>query len=463
MEIKTPNINPNYKIIKQEIQTALTPKTKKQNDKTGTRIYPFIKVDICDNLIYQNVYLKKCIETLSEDTIYNDITVLGDNEETGNLIKQFWEKSQDEMQKQAVDYYSYGFGASEVIFDNTGKPVKLVEIQADTLYIKKEKNTPTEQNPTGISYYAVQSLAGQDDIKMRLHFLDYDETDDDLPVCFWLGGGRKSNFYDYPCWIECFNHVSASVNLDLLNAQKIVDGNLVSGILTIIRPPAATDPNAEDLDDTLENKMRAKGNGIFTLELKTLNPNIPLTVDYIQISESNYDYLSELGKASDSKILSTFKIPKARLLIDDTTESMNSNKTNTLYKIYTGELQNRQRQFENSMREFNRLFFEYDVRVDIETPVFVDDKEIEANITINLFNNSLITLGQAITKIGKIYPEFNDLEIDTDNVIYGERYYNGKPLGLTNTDDEENRLNMIGELIETTKINNILSTESENR
>ena len=79
--------------------------------------------------------------------------------------------------------------------------------------------------------------------------------------------------------------------------------------------------------------MQNKGNGVFTLELTTLNPDIPIGVDYIQISESNYDYLEKLAEKSDIKILANFKIPKARLLIDDTTESINSNKTNTLYKI----------------------------------------------------------------------------------------------------------------------------------
>ena len=291
---------------------------------------------------------------------------------------------------------------------------------------------------------------------MKLSHLQYGPEDDDLPTCFWLGGGRKSSFFDYPMWISCFNHVSASVSLDMLDAKKISDGNLVSGILTIIRPPGLEG----DEVDSLEERMEEKGNGLFTLELTTLNPNIPLTVDYIQISESNYDYLTQLADKCDGKILATFKIPKARLLIDDTTESMNSNKTNTLYEIYTRELSNRQRPLENKMNKFNTRYFDYDGKVDIETPVFIDRKEIEADITLKLFDSGLITFGQAIMKICKTFPEFNDIELDEDNPIYNERYFHGQPFGTIEDNQQETDFYNIGDFIETAKINEVFSRES---
>ena len=65
MEINTPSkINPQYEINKTQIQTLLEPTTTKPDDKNGTRIYPYLSVDLCDNLIYQNVLLKTCIEVL---------------------------------------------------------------------------------------------------------------------------------------------------------------------------------------------------------------------------------------------------------------------------------------------------------------------------------------------------------------------------------------------------------------
>ena len=456
LQITTPKkINDQYTINKQAIDVVLNKAdTIKTNDLTrGKQIKPFLPVAICDNLIYQNVLLNKCISTLAEDTVYNDISLTSKLENVDEikveLIKDFWVYNQDELVKQITDWYSYGFGGAELLYDTNGEPAGLSQIQADTLYILRDEY----QGNT--IYYAVQQINGVDKVRMRLHdrLSEYPEKDNELPICFWLGGGRKSDFFDYPCWISCFNQVSASVTLDILNTQKINDGNLVSGILLIKRPPTPLNTETTDaIDDSLEEKMQQHGNSIFTLELTTLNPNIPLEVDYIQISESNYDYLLKLGEEADSKILTCFKIPKARLLIDDTTESMNSNKTNTLYKIYSIELNNLQRPLEIQMSKFNYTFFEFNGYCEIETPVFVDEKDVEAQTTINLFNNGLITLGQAVKNIGKIFPAYNTETISEDNPIYYERYYNGNPLGFADG-ELDNPITDVGDLIDYIKIN----------
>lgn len=453
MQINTPTkINPNYNINKKIVDTAINPpETVKPDDvNKGIRITPYIPVNICDNLIMQNVLLNTCIEVLSEDMVFNDITLQSEN--PNEDIINFWETNQDELKYQITDWNSYGFGASEIIYNTDANVAELKQIPANTLYISKEKHKTTGE----WLFYAVQQVTGHDNVKMRLsHMLEtYPPEDDNLPQCFWIGGGRKSDFFDYPCWISCFNNVSASVSLDMLDAQKLSDGNLISGILVIKRPPPLED---EELDDTLQEKMENHGSGVFTLELTSLNPDIPLTVDYVQISESNYQYLKELSEKCDSKILACFKIPKARLLIDDTTESMNSNKTNTLYKIYTNELNNRQRLLENNMRAFNTHYFQCNDKIEIETPVFIDDKEIEAQTITGLFNNGLITLGQAIEKIGLIFPEFNNTEFDATNPVYNERYYNGEPLGINSTSEEEQEIYNIGDYIDMEKINQVFS------
>jgi len=477
MEITAPaKTNRTHFINKDYKEKLLNPVDTIKVDDTnrGTHIKPYLPVALCDNLIMQNVFLSICIDTLAEDTILNDISFNGLDSDKIKLeiVKEFWLNNQDELLKQLTDYYSYGFGASEIIFAGN-EPVEIVQIQADTLYIKKETVKEYETGESKLVYYAVQQVNGVDKVKMRLlnRLDEYPSNDEDLKICFWLGGGRRSSFFDYPCWLPAFNHVSASVSLDMLNADKLANGNLISGILTIIRPPAPINLNNTDgtisdipVEDTLEEKMEEKGSGLFTLELTTLNPDIPLDVKYIQISESNYQYLEELGKDSDSKILACMKIPKARLLIDDTTESMNSNKTNTLYKIYSNELSKRQRPLENLIRNFNETLFEITAKVDIVTPVFVDDKEIESNINTTLFDKGLITFGQAVHKILELFPEYEeylDLSIDYANPIYNERYYNGKPLGLT--EKLNNPVTEVGDLIDYTQINKLLSEESNNR
>lgn len=467
MEITAPaKVNNQYRINKEARDILLTNYTtvKEDDNKSNNSIYPYLSVGVCDNLIMQNVNLRNAIDILAEDMIYNNIIIQSqdDKDSNDNLIQDitdFWKDNEEELCNTVKDYISYGFGASEIISHNDkNTPDELQQISADTLYIEKKQYYNNETNEKETYYYAVQKVTGHKDVYLKLSHLDYpdDEYNNSLPVCLWIGKGRRSNFYDYPLWIECFNHVSAAINLDLLDAKKINEGNLVSGILVIKRPPLT--PEDDDVDETLQEKMENHGSGIFTLDLTSLNPDIPLTVDYIQISESNYEYLKELADKSDAKILATLRIPKARMMIDDVTESMNSNKTNTLYKIYTIELNNRQRPIERRMRNFNREYFGFDGRCSIETPVFVDDKEIEAKNTIDIFNNGLITLGQAIDKVASIYPEFNELKIDENNPIYSERYYNGQPLGLTSSPESDLREQLLqfGDYVDSTVIEDSL-------
>ena len=129
------------------------------------------------------------------------------------------------------------------------------------------------------------------------------------------------------------------------------------------------------------------------------------------------------------------KIPKARLMIDDTKESMNSNKTSTLWEIYTKELESLQIVYENIIDDFNCKYFQIQTYTNIGTPIFTDKKQIEVASTIQLFDMGLLTLGEAITNIKKYYPEL-ELEVNPNNPLYNERYYKGQVLGMANYDEE---------------------------
>ena len=58
-------------------------------------------------------------------------------------------------------------------------------------------------------------------------------------------------------------------------------------------------------------------------------------------------------------------------------------------------------------------------------------------------------------------PEFNDVEIDENNPIYNERYFHGQPFGMTADTPKESEFYNIGDFIETTKINEVFSRESQ--
>ena len=123
-------------------------------------------------------------------------------------------------------------------------------------------------------------------------------------------------------------------------------------------------------------------------------------------------------------------------MIDDVTESMNSNKSNTIYEIYTKSLENEQLPFEIEINKFNKKYFDYEGIVDIETPIFSDKKDVEINTILTLFNNGLITLGEAIKAVSVYYPALQ-LEYSDSNPIYDERFYNGRILGMSEYSDED--------------------------
>ena len=133
-------------------------------------------------------------------------------------------------------------------------------------------------------------------------------------------------------------------------------------------------------------------------------------------------------------------------MIDDQTESMNSQKSNTIYEIYTKALTNEQMPFEVEINKFNKKYFKYAGIVDIETPIFSDKKEIEVASILQLWNNGILTLGETIKAISVLYPHL-ELEYDENNPLYADRYYNGNLLGIEPNTDELNSFDSVGDLI----------------
>lgn len=445
MKIEYPLLNSSLDIAKRQIQSELTPTTQKEDGHYKLRIDPVVPVSIAESLILQNNKLDKSIRILSQDIILNEFSfVNAEDSEIEKQILEFWKNNINELYKQIQEFYSYGFGVSEIIIDKkTGLPKKLYQIPAKTVFIHEERN-PDENGEIVSSYYAIQQVVGKEDVKMRLSRYNYTEEDDDLPICLWLGGGKTSEFYDVPYWLPAFNSISAKVSLDELNAKKINEGNLLSGILTVVRPPNVQ--GEESIDDTLEEQMNDAGTGIMTLELQSFNTDIPFNVQYIPISEQNYDYLSKLAENCDDDVLSCFSIPKIRMMNASEKESMNSNKSDVIYEVYTKSLENEQMPFEIQINKFNKKYFNYDGIVNIKTPIFSDKKELEVDMILKLFNNGVLTLGQCINAISIIYPHF-EMQVDENNPLFADRYYNGNLLGIEPNTDDLNSFDDVRDLI----------------
>ena len=411
------------------------------DQKQYVQIKPLVPAAVVKNIVLSNDLVFTCVDTLAQDIILTELKIL-DSElnDVDDEITDFWDKKTLYQVYLAIkDRLAYGFGALEILFDENNRPVGLEQVSAETLQIVTEKDKYTGDN----SYYGLYNN-GTDRIKMRLSRFKYSPDDDELPVLLWLGGGEISNFFDIPRWIPAFNKISADTLLDELNAKKINEGNLLSGILTVVSPPmnkTEVDENGnvstltakEQIDNTLQEQIQNAGVGLLTLHLQQLTAELPLNIQYIPITENNYDYLRQLAEDTDNSILRLFKIPKARLLIDDTKESMNSNKTNTLWNIYNKELESIQRIYEAEIHNFNLDYFDIETIVDLTLPIFVDIKQIEIDNMLKIFDSGLLTLNQALVIVRRLYP---DLEIEDDLINGDNRYYRGQIFGLADLDEE---------------------------
>ena len=432
----------NYSINKRQLQDELDKQTVKiDTAENSNMLKPLIPVTVAKQLIYSNDVLEKCIRTLSQDTILSEMKFMNlDGEEAPSNVIDFWNVENIYQLYLAVqEYYSYGFGACEIIYNEKKEPKKLAQIPAESLYIKKEQYR-NDEGELLTSHYAMQQI-GTHHIQMRLSHFDYTEDDQELPICLWIGDGKTSDFYNVPYWLPAFNKVSANITLDELNAKKIEEGNLLSGILTVITPPLQSQFNEEtgefeeiegrkQIENTLQEQMSNAGTGIMTLHLEQLTADLPLNVNYIPISEQNYDYLAKLADDCDESVLRCFSVPKIRLMIDDVKESMNSNKSDTIWEIYTKVLEVEQMPFESIINRFNMKYLEYDGLVNITTPIFSEKRKIEISNIIKLFNTGLLTLGEAIMQLKKYYTDLNT-DIDENNPLYNERYFKGQVMGFS--------------------------------
>lgn len=441
MNINYHKINPQYEIDKQQIQQSTSVTQKKEDANNQTILSPLVPPAVSKRLIHSNDLLATCIETLAQDIILNDIKTLTiDGEEVNQTITDFWNiRNIYQLYLAVQDRIGYGYGALELIYNRDGYLKELKQISAETLDIQVKKNNNNEE-----SYYA-RYTNGTDKFNMKLSRYNYDNEDDLLHTCLWLGGGKESEFYDIPCWFESFNKISANMLLDELNAKKLNEGNLISGILTVISPPMTKKEfdketgelkettGGEQINNKLQEQIEAAGTGWMVLHLEQLTSELPLNVQYIPITEQNYDYLEKLAEGCDNSILRRFKIPKVRLMIDDIKESMNSNKSDTIWEIYTKELTSLQIIYENIIDDFNKKYFEIETITDIGTPIFSDKKEIETTNIINLFEKGILTLNQAITQLTPYYPELN---LQVDKAIGDSRFYKGQLLGMADYEQE---------------------------
>lgn len=413
-------------MIKKSLDNTLKPYTHKKDNKLQGYLYPLIPIRACKHVIDNFAPLNAVIRVLSSDVTLNEFSFYISNDPQGNfpLVDEFWLNNKNEFAKAVSQYLGFGFGALEILFDakEPNKPAKLRQIPSETILIKQKRFGEFTYN------YAEYNSRGTKKL-FRITREDYDNISpfDDKSVGYviWLGGDTESNWYTKPFWSSAYLDILTAMKKKELDYKVISSGNIPKGVLFIKAPPANSEDGEESVYDSLKSQFRDSAGGVAISYLETPMNDTTLTTEYVNIQEDNYDYLNDLIDRTTNLILTLYRVPKARLMIDDSRESMNSNKTQTLYEIYTLDLETYQYPIEQEINTFNADFFNCITSCDIKTPNFADTKETKVNTIINIYSCGIITLKQAIDMITSLYPEFDWSDVDFNDPELNQRFYHG--------------------------------------
>lgn len=389
-------------------------------------IMPIVPVNECKYVINNYPTLKAVIRCLSVDTIYNEFNfnnIDGEEIDVKELL-QFWKKNKTEFKKAVDNHLGYGYGACEIAFySNDGKPAKLRQMPVETICIEI-------QHFNGKAYhYCNYSYENEQQKLFRITRENYDditpEMDGSVGWCLWLGGGTESQWYDRPIWYSAKKYLFTAIAKIELDFDNISNGNIPKSALFIKGPP--DNPQAGELSvyDSLRMQFRQSGGGVAIAYLETPLDSDDLRTEYVKIQDDNYDYLNNLIEMTDTVLLELYRVPKIRLMIDDNKESLNSNKSQTLYEIYSLDLESYQMPYEYEIDIFTEMFYDLNVYCSIQTPIFVDNKATQVETILNQYDLGVLRLKDALKRISELYPEHNWEEIDWEDPELAQRFYHG--------------------------------------
>ena len=117
---------------------------------------------------------------------------------------------------------------------------------------------------------------------------------------------------------------------------------------------------------------------------------------------------------------------------------MNSDKTKSIWEIYTLNLQNEQKTPKQFIRKLIIDLYNIKVNVDISTPIFSDRREIEVNLISQVWNDGALTLKQYITALADYIEtiDLNDYDFTINPDIWNYRKLPELQSGFSESDLE---------------------------
>ena len=391
-------------------------------------------------------YVAKSSRILANDVLFNNITLsssdLNDDDsvlkEQVKQIQEYLMSNIDELYNLAVDYYYSGWGAIEYVWNNTQFSLKQIPIHTckiKRITINKEYVFLLEQKINSkTKYFKIMGETYPDD------FLFY--NGEKLGYTAIIGGDNIYQFYSLPYWVQDYKKILTQIAIAESDYKSVANGNISSGILNInlepqIAPAIEYDKNGNVVEQTsrqeiIENELTNANGGTAVIFTES---NRQLKLDYVNLTNNNYSYLSDLGDKCQQSVLNDYNIPLVRLMINTEKESMNSNKTQSIWEIYTLNLRNEQKKWKQFISELIFELYGMDLTVDIDVPIFSDRREIEVKLLIDAWKEGALTLEQYITGLSE-YINVINLEDYDFTVNRGVWEYRNLNIDDINPNDE---------------------------
>ena len=384
----------------------------KDTADNGVELIPPVSMRNCLYVFENSSYVAKSARILANDVLFNNITLSSNDltdddvvlKEQVKQIQEYLMSNIDELYNLAVDYYYSGWGAIEYVWNNTQFSLKQIPIytcKIKRITINKEQVFLLEQKINSkTKYFKIMGETYPDD------FLFY--NGEKLGYTAIIGGDNIYQFYSLPYWVQDYKKILTQIAIAEADYKTVANGNISSGILNInlepqIAPAIEYDQNGNIIDQTsrqeiIENELLNANGGTAVIFTES---NRPVKLDYVNLTNNNYSYLSDLGDKCQQAVLNDYNIPLVRLMINSEKESMNSNKTQSIWEIYTLNLRNEQKKWKQFLNELLFELYGMDLNVDIDVPIFSDRREIEVKLLIDAWKEGALTLEQYITGLSE--------------------------------------------------------------
>lgn len=438
MLIKGKPVNSEIITIKKSIAQSLKEKNTFQGEnvdtaENSTELKPPVTMQDCLYVFKNSSHVAKCSRILASDIIYNDITLTPrEKEPSEHLINQvqkineFLEDNIDELYNFAIDYNYAGWAALEYTWNNV--KFKLKQMPIHTCKVVRA-------NVQGVSVYLLKQQINSKTNYFKIMGESYPENfnyyaNSPLGNVMLIGGDNIYQFYSLPKWIQNYPRILTEIAIAEADYNTISSGNIGSGVLNINLEPQLPTPPQLDEDgnpipvksnqEVISDELQSAQGGtavIFTESKKDIK------MDYVSLSNNNYTYLADLGNECEQAVLNDYNIPLARLMENTEKESMNSDKTKSIWEIYSLNLRNEQKPFKIGIRELIEELYSIKVDVDISVPIFSDRREIEVKLIIDIWNNGGLTLQQYITALSEYIKviDLNDYDFTVNPEVWSYR------------------------------------------